>query len=130
MPRGSYAVLERVCGVVEIVTRNLHGDAVELDVRTQRDVLVEGRLVENRIGAGRNVGPVADVAGVDLGLAAPGLGIHVEAGTRVSATTVGIVGRGGIDVVVDQIVDLIDVELISTTAQRLVHHIGYHDGIG
>src|SRR5215216_261100 len=129
MPRGSYAVLERVCRVVEIVTRNLHGDAVELNVRTQRDVLVEGRLVENRIGAGRNVGPVADVAGVDLGLAAPGLGIHVEAGTRVSATAV-IVGGGGVGVVVDQIVDLIDVELVAAAAQRLVHHIRHHDGTG
>src|SRR5215213_433630 len=127
MPRGSYAVLERVCRVVEIVTRNLHGDAVELNVRTQRDVLVEGRLVENCIGAGRNIGPVADVGGVDLGLAAPGLGIHVEAGTRVSAATAGVAGGRGVGVVVDQIVDLIDVELVATTAQRLVHHIGHHD---
>src|SRR5436190_17318282 len=101
MPRGSDTGLECIVAVGQVVTRNLHGDAVELDVRTLGDVLVESRLVKNSIGTGMNAGGcahcVAHMRTIDLGLAAIDLGVHIEARARIgSAAAVGSIR--GVDV--------------------------------
>src|SRR5690348_6558511 len=87
-PRGSNAELECFVAVGQIVAGHLHGDAVELDVRTLRNVLIERRLVEGSIGTGMNAGgrahSVAHMCAVDLGLATVDLGFHMEAGTRIA----------------------------------------------
>src|SRR5215510_8994089 len=87
-PRGPDAVLECIVAVGQIRAGDLHGDAVELDVRTLRNVLIERRLVEGSIGTGMNAGgctrSVAHGCAVDLGLAAVDLGLHVEAGTGIA----------------------------------------------
>src|SRR6478752_9291555 len=103
----------------------LNGDAVELDVRTLCDVLVERRLVENCVGAGSNVCTRANIASVDLGFATLDLGIHAEAGTRLTPRATGaavVVGRRPVEVVVDQVVDLINIELVAV-AHLLVDHV-------
>src|SRR5689334_8075441 len=86
-PRGSNAELECIVAVGQIVAGHLHRDAVELDVRTLRNVLIERRLVEGSIETGMNAGGcahgVAHGCAVYLGLATFDLGVHAEAGTRI-----------------------------------------------
>ena len=112
--------------VLEVMTR---GDrlAVELDVRTHCDGLVEGRLGHRCVGgdAAAGVIEVAQVAGISR--SAMDMRIHAEGGTA----RIAIVARASAErhrgirevVMLDQIVDLIDIEHVAVTVQRLIDDI-------
>jgi hypothetical protein len=121
--------------VGHIVTGNLHGSTVELDVRTRGDGLGERRLRQRRIGmrleASTCTDSVAHACAVDLGLAAGNLCIHVEAAPRILGRAGTIEGHARVfDLgVADDVVDLIEVEDIAAAIQGLVHHFRHHQGI-
>src|SRR5712664_750018 len=112
--------------VVQIMTGHVHRDAVELDVRTLCDGLVESVLCQGRVGmcnyAARGVtGDVADLR-IDLDVAAFGPCVHME------ATVAAVVRDLRIPqvIIVNQVVDLIDIEGVAVSAvQGLVHHVRY-----
>ena len=111
--------------VCEIITGHVHRDAVELDVRTLCDGLVESVLCQGRIGmciyAARGVtGDVTDLR-VDLEVVATfGLRVHIEVAAMKRDLRIIKV------VVVNQVIDLIDIEGVAvSTVQVLVHHVRY-----
>ena len=117
--------------IVQIVTCSLDGDAVELDVRTLGDVLVERRLVDRCICAGMNVCAVAVASASILNSPPSILASMLKSCARImpqSAAAARVVaGKRVVGVVIDQVVDLIDIELVAIV-HRLVHHVGHHDG--
>ena len=119
--------------IVQIVASNLHGDAVELDVRTLRDVLVERRLVDRCIGAGechvctRRQCHAPSILDSPPSILASMLKL-APGSHHISAGAASVAGRRAVGVVIDQVVDLINIELVAIAVQRLVHHVGHDDG--
>lgn len=128
MPRGyQYPLAVEIVTVLNVVTRRLDGGAVELDVRTLRDGLVECILRQSRVGTCVGAGSVCtnDVShlGIHLGVAAFGLCVHMERTLFTLERHLRIAKR----VVVDQIVDLIEIERIAVATVQVLVHDFRHD---
>ena len=116
----------QIVTVLNIVTCRLDGHAVELDVRTLCDGLVECVLCQGRVGVRNCTACVGtdDIShlGVQLGVAALGLPVHMEVTFAALERNLRIAQV----VVVNQIVDLIEIEGVAVPAvEGLVHHFRY-----
>lgn len=115
----------QIMGVGPVIAGDIRGDAVELDVRTLRDGLVECVLRQSGVGAcngaRRAVASHVVDLGVHLDVAALDLGVHREA-VAIIATLEGNL-RIAQRVIVHQVVDLIEIELVTIAVELLVHHV-------